>query len=237
MPEELLHPYQYFANELNSIGNPVGVATMYYPGAGLDWESINVVLSALNNSNRRPSLLQVIYVDYDPSIKQGDVTAFAERTLRMELGLEVSDRQDLNFADFKERSAESFFPTAKEAVPACLECSGDQDFFGMRWLYRDARLSFTYLKTEAIFTYKILLKNKVFPDLVVLQDHGWGGGWTPFSGPESLLLAASKRHMPKYLYVASNGKPWPDYLKVSSAYAGRGQMHDHDRTLYRYKHN
>jgi len=237
MPEELLHPYQYFANELNSLGNPVGVATMYYPGAGLDWEPLNVGLSALNNSNRRPSLLQVIYVDYEPSIKHEDVTRFAERTLRIELGLEVLDRQDLNFADFNERSAESFFPAATETVPACLECSGDQDFFGMRWLYRDARLSFIYLKTEAISTYKILLKNKIYPDLVVLQDHGWGGGWTPFSGSQSLLLAASKRHMPKYLYVASNGDPWPGYLKVSSAYAGRGQMHDHDRALYRYKHD
>jgi hypothetical protein len=224
MPEELPEPYDFFVHEENLLGNPLGVATMYYPGAGLDWEPINLMMSATANRTRPLSLLQVIYVDYAPFFTREEVTNFVERTLRYELGLEAYESRELSPSDFRVRGLQDFFPP--EGAFFRPE-DQDPEFFGMRWNLREPRISFTYLKAEAIYTYQILRKNKIIPDLIVLQDHGFGGGWTDFGGHHSLLFQASKLSLPKYLYA------WPGYVQVTNAYAGRGQMHQFERALFR----
>jgi hypothetical protein len=59
------------------------------------------------------------------------------------------------------------------------------------------------------------------PYAVVVQDHGFGGNWTTFGGDGSPLWSLARRGaLPKWLLVADNTTPWPDYQVASNTDCG-----------------
>ena len=96
-------------------------------------------------------------------------------------------------------------------------------------------LTLVLLPTEAIGTFRYLLRRKVTIDAVVLQEHGFGGQWTNFGG-ESMLYEACQQDpssCPQWLLIGENTKPWPGYSVASEGVVYRGQMHRFKRALYR----
>ena len=98
---------------------------------------------------------------------------------------------------------------------------------------RSTRLIF--LRTEAHQTYCNLLNTTLRPNMVVLQDHGFGGNWQDFGNEESpmYLAALEQRALPPRLFVAeSNTRPWPGYHRSGSEVLLEGQMHQYQRVVY-----
>ena len=93
-------------------------------------------------------------------------------------------------------------------------------------------LRFLYLDTEAIQTYlHIWGSAQLAPRLLVIQDHGFGGHWTPFGG-ESLLHAVAPV-LPEFLWVGHlNTQPWPGYQAISRPAREPYSMHNSERILY-----
>ena len=82
------------------------------------------------------------------------------------------------------------------------------------------RLSILHVGGEGIATFDALFcqRGNNPPFAILLQDHGYGGNWTKFGGPDSPLLKICTEHcrrFPKWLLVADNTDPWPGYAQVS----------------------
>jgi hypothetical protein len=94
-------------------------------------------------------------------------------------------------------------------------------------------LKFIFLRTEAHQTYANLLDTELQPDIVVLQEHGFGCNWQDFGGQSAMHSAAAiTRNLPRWLFVAENTKPWPGYEQVETFAVQDGQMHAHGRALF-----
>lgn len=80
------------------------------------------------------------------------------------------------------------------------------------------RLALIYLSTDAITAYLKLFNKKRTPFINVLQDHAMGGNYTTF-GRRGLLDQISLKHSinPLYLYVATNTRPWDNYIRLNLA--------------------
>jgi hypothetical protein len=109
-----------------------------------------------------------------------------------------------------------------------------------------------YLGTDAIKTYEVLFNFGLIPDVILLQDHGFGGQWRQFKvypdseyGPaeESYLytLVMKLGKPPKYLFAQHwDGEfetisPWPEYIQVTDPIALGGDMHGFKRCLFKKK--
>lgn len=95
-----------------------------------------------------------------------------------------------------------------------------------------SRINFIYLNTEAIQTYLHLWGAvHLAPLIVVVQNHGLGGLWTPLDG--DCLLFASAPVLPLFLYVGDiNSQPWPGYKRISCTVSDPFSMHKSQRSLY-----
>lgn len=192
---------------------------LYYPGAGTDYGPLQHF--ALNLD-----LAVAVYVDYLAS----------PSTIREML-----------------RSVSATEPTLQRVTPRDLGCRGWADF----WPDQERSLMFArpsrafgfqcdlqihpgrstrliYLATEAHQTYHRLLGTALQPDLVVLQDHGFGGNWRDFGGESPMYrMACAAGALPSLLFSAGeNTRVWPGYGAVGEPVLLAGQMHDYCRTLY-----
>lgn len=96
------------------------------------------------------------------------------------------------------------------------------------------QVDFIFLHVDAIGAWKHLVRAGYKPDVVVLQDHGFGGNWGHFGGEREFYRAVQQAgHWPEYLLVADNTRPWPGYRAMSSSGHQAGQMHGHHRAIYR----
>lgn len=232
-------PSEYLASNSSSGFNPSGVATLYYPGAGTDYGPIRMVLEAMDREKYeqpcRTAFLSVYYVDYSPDATLEKIRKF--------LGSELPQNLDpyRRYIDEPftgvELSPEDFgAPLEKFFSDEGMFNAADQDFFGLRCTYPGLQLCVTYLKTEALATLKVMTRKGIHPNMVVLQDHGWGGNWFSFSGADSPLRKVLKVP-PRYLYVGGNTESWPGYNPVSEASIDPGQGFEfpHPRKLFEYR--
>ncbi len=98
------------------------------------------------------------------------------------------------------------------------------------------RLALLVIGGEAVATYDALFcqVGSVAPYAVLLQDHGFGGNWTRFGGPDSPLFQLAAAHgLPEWTFIGdtSGTAPWPSYHVVSGP--DQGGMHNVPRRLYR----
>lgn len=94
-----------------------------------------------------------------------------------------------------------------------------------------------YLATEGHKTYQNLLGTRLQPDLVVLQDHGFGGNWRDFGGFSPMYrMARAASALPPLLFSAGeNTRVWPGYQAIGEPVLLRGQMHQYERRLYQHR--
>lgn len=231
-------PSEYLASNSSSGFTPSGIATLYYPGAGTDYGPIHMVLEAMYREKLlqscRTAFLSVYYVDYSPDETLEKIRMFLESELPRNLDpYRMYDDKPITSVKL---SPEDFGAPLKNFFSQeGLFHASNQDFFGLRYTYPSMRLSVTYLKTEALATLKVITRKGIHPNIVVLQDHGYGLNWFRFSGAESPLRKGLKVP-PRYLYVGGNTEAWPHYRPVSEASIDPGQGFEfpHSRQLFEY---
>lgn len=221
-PEEYLHTIARKSFDVS------GVPIIYYPGAGEDSGPIELLLSSSDEG------LIAVYADY--LVQHEEIDRLIKKLTKSNRS-ESPKITKLSPNDFGVKSTRNFWPSRA----ACTEyewerlqfvtrsMSGDE-FFGMRFFFHQLNLTLIYLKTEAIQTLKVLQKNSLFPDLVVLEDPNYGGEWTLFGGC-SKLYEASKRK-PKLIYVSENTQAWPGYKLVTESRVDAASCHRQERAIY-----
>lgn len=216
-------------------GNPSASACLYYPGAYTDTGPLDLILRSRSPDGWQPfnAFATAIYVDIN--IDAEGIENLVNRMKRL-YSTRIALVTDISPADFGSFKHENFLPDPDdrfyESVPgyAGEYLLMDRDFFGVRIFFPEIQLNLVYLRAEAIQTYRILQKAKIYPNIVVLQDHGpWGFQYATFYG-ESLIYKAAKV-LPDYLYLANEGVPWPGFERVSDAYRDAGQEHHYERYL------
>ena len=195
---------------------------LYYPGAGTDYGPLQHF--ALNLD-----LAVAVYVDY--LIKPSMIRDMLYSVSATEPTLQTVSPRDLGcraWADFwpeEERSLMFARPSRAFGFQCDLQIHPG----------RSTRL--IYLATEGHQTFGRLLGTALQPDLVVLQDHGFGGNWCDFGGDSPMYRIAHEADaLPSLLFSADgNTRVWPGYEAVGEPMLLAGQMHAYRRCLYRLK--
>lgn len=184
---------------------------LYYPGSGMDLSPL-YIFGILGNTK------STYFADYFKSYFDSVADNF-----------DIFNVASLNPQDFNRHSWDEFWydhPDAKD-FSVDPEIAGGLSFeIALPNLVNEQVAEVTYLNTEAVGTAKILLENGIRPDVVVLQDHGFGGEWTRFDG-ELFRNQFAPDYLPEYLYVAVDGPtsdPWPGYSQVTEPFNPEKQV-------------
>lgn len=197
--------------------------SLYYPGAGYDFSTLQFFMenSGVNN---------FYYSDYMNIDIKHDTVLDEIKKWFLKFDYELENAISIRPSHFKQRNWNNFWhPNENARFGSNTEYSFISKFIisrgGKSWnLY--------YFGTEAIATYEILLKNKIFIDVIVTQDHGLGGLWTSFCD-NSLLEEISVHYnmRPKFLF-SGGGNTWQGYEDASDWF-GKFGMHEAERKLYK----
>ena len=204
--------------------NPIPGGMLYYPGSGTDYGPMKLFYEI-------GKACRFIYADY--LTKRAD----AEKITQWLWEKYEHSVKELEPKKFRARQwADLWHPAVREKRQKDVLSS-----YGFQQEIRTGtgkdHLDFYFLWVDAIGAWKHLVRAGYKPDVVVLQDHGFGCNWTTpdgFGGNGALCREVQKAgHWPEYLLVADNSRPWPGYLAVSSGGPQAGQMHGHHRAIYR----
>ena len=240
----MLPPLDYLRQlGLDKWGSPVESGCLYYPGAYLDTGPLELLLLSRSTSVYEPfdSFATAIYVDIN--ITEELILQLVNR-IKSIFQISTAIPFQLQPKDFGCVSANDFYPQLddlffkSEPNYATHYQPGLEGFFGVKILFPEIGFALIYLKAEGIQAYRVLLRAKVAPNIVVLQDHGVFGFQHSTFYRGSLLNKAAKP-LPQYLYIDVAGDPWAGYERVSQTYVDRGQDHRQARCLYvrKYKVN
>ena len=194
--------------------------TVFYPGAGTDIHDIAIF------ADHGASCF--VHADY---LEAPDLSGALE-----ESGFEVLHSERLTFQNLTETAglseSERFLAndwqdfTNAEAVREGIS----------RWYVFQSghkTLSMLQIFGEAHWVYEeIFAKNKKAAFGILLQDHGFGGGWARFGGASRLYELAQAR-LPQWLVVAENTDVWPGYDLSNEYHVGAGGQHGAGRDLWR----
>jgi len=178
---------------------------VYYPGSGDDFSSLQLF-------GRFANIEKIIFTDY---FNAPEITKIRE--LIDERGENVVKIMPKHF---NKRQWHQFWPSDRAAF--------SEEYIHPRYAWgrllefkpKNKSFQFYYLGTEAVKTVSILIENGIHPDVLVLQDHGFGGNWTVF-GRENLHLYNSMiNHLPEYILLDPKGNTdiWPGYKQVTKTY-------------------
>jgi hypothetical protein len=222
---------------------PDAFELIYYPGAGQDF-------SPLQLFGNHALVKGIYFSDYANNqdslgINESNVTDVRDR-----LDLRGEKVIVLNPEDFNRGQWADFWPQASdlwERKEQAFEADRHpDDAWGRKLAFNHPQkhehtLDFYYLGTEGIKTVEVLIENGVVPDVLVLQDHDCGGGWSVFGGADSPLDQVMRHHLPKYILAEPNSTTvmWPGYEQVTRAYNpplhAAGAQHRNARALFKRK--
>lgn len=211
--------YKLEANTLSSLSK---CKTLFYPGAGYDFSTIEFFIENSNINN-------FYYADYF-NLEINNETIFKNLTNWFgKWGYQIIEQIEISPSFFNEKNWDKFwYPSSAVRFGSDLELSFITKYIiekeGKTWnLY--------YFGTEGIATYEVLLRNKISLDVVVTQDHGLGGCWTSFCNDSLLETTASKYKMlPKI--ILSGGDAWKGYQEASDWF-GKFGMHEGKRKIWK----
>lgn len=214
--------------------------TLYYPGAGADYSPMELLYENTDIQN-------VVYSDYNECYSDNDNSLIKRGILPQNYFFKQFNAKCflLNPTDYKKSSwSEFWWPSVNST-----EFSNPIHAWGTRMKLKNQvtkrELDFTYLGTEGAQTAAVLHENEVFPDVLVLQDHGTGGNWSSFGlisieeQNEPPLYQALVKNLPKYLLAETGGSTniWPGYKQVTLPYVIPENMlkpqHNNERALYK----
>ena len=211
--------YKLEANTLSSLSK---CKTLFYPGAGYDFSTIQFFIENSNINN-------FYYADY-MNLEIHNETIFNNLTNWFgKWDYKIIEQIEIPPSFFKEKNWDKFwYPSSAARYNSELELSFITKYIiekeGKTWnLY--------YFGTEGIATYEVLLRNKISLDVVVTQDHGQGGCWTSFCNDSLLETTASKYKMlPKI--ILSGGVAWKGYQEASDWF-GKFGLHERKRKIWK----
>jgi hypothetical protein len=203
----------------------------YYPGGGRDW-------SPINRYADEDLFDFFVYADY--IVSMNDVI----NSLTIDLnGFQIIDTTELGPGTsngFLRDWADYYEPGADWGDP------NNGYLLRVRLLTPMGRtITLFYFGTEAIGTIRILTASVGRPLMVVVQDHGLGGYWTPFGGSSQLYQAflryigppqnqkVVRRFLPRFIYVAEGTDAWPSYLEFSELEEQTHDMYGVPKRLFR----
>jgi len=181
----------------------VTLQTLYYPGARMDLGPFEIFAGSAK-------LTRVIYADY--GIDESSAGSLIKSIARWK----CTSFQKLNPANFGVDSWDAFWPDD----PASLRHRQPANAFGCTAHLSNElghEVEFTYFGTEGHQTLEVLIRCRLKPSTIVLQDHGFGLGWARFGG-DSLMyrLARDLRALPRFLLIAAKTRTWPGYHQVTN---------------------
>ena len=205
----------------------------YYPGGWRDW-------SPINRYADEDLFDFFVYADY--LVSMNDVIDSLTNEL---YGFQIIDTTELgpgtcggrlcDWADYYEQAADWGNPNNGYLLRVRLLTPAGRN------------ITLFYFGTEAIGTLRVLSSSVGRPLLVVVQDHGLGGFWTPFGGPSLLYQALAgnnaqlqnhriMRHfLPRFIYVAEGTEAWPSYFECSDLEEQSHAMHDVPKRLFKFR--
>jgi hypothetical protein len=205
--------------------NPDVGKVLYYPGSGTDFEMMKIFIES-------STINEVYYADYmdNVNIDQALGALGGEWDVINESVLIPLNFHKKSWADFWYDNVVS------------TKFSGPHHAHGIRITLQKNKtgkiVTFYYLKTEGIGTYKVLLENEIRPDVIILQDHGFGCQWAGASfgyngDVQTSLYGTSKafHHFPKYLFVGVNTSVWQGYYMLTEFEGSYGSA-GHKRGLF-----
>ena len=207
---------------------------LYYPGAYDDGEP-------LRDFNKTNHLHTFFYVDYlmneaDLRKKLTDNNAFTGYTLL--------DIQNLTPKELVPDGWTRHFTPTREDIER-MPNDAQQNTFGLIAIFEREptfddshgakRFALIYLKSDGIATYDAVFANyKNPPQVLVLQDHGFGCGYAPFGNDGPLVKIANITNCyPNYIFCAENTLIWDGYEKVDGLFPEIAEMHYTKRILYK----
>lgn len=195
---------------------------LYYPGAGTDYGPLQHF--ALNMD-----LAVAVYVDY--LIKPDMIHDMLRR-----LSATTHELQRVSPRDLACHAWADFWPDDSRSL-LFAKPSHAFGFMCDLQIHPERSTRLIYLATEGHKTYQNLLGTRLQPDLVVLQDHGFGGNWRDFGGFSPMYrMARAASALPPLLFSAGeNTRVWPGYQAIGEPVLLRGQMHQYERRLYQHR--
>jgi hypothetical protein len=201
---------------------PDAFKTVYYPGAGQDF-------SPLQLFGNHAHVQSIYFTDYENNLgilysNDPKVTDVRDR-----LDERAENVTELSPKDFDKKQWADFWPQESDAwagiKEAFLPSHHPVHAWGRRVTFNQHQKSnhafdFYYLGTEGVKTAEVLIENGTILNVLVLQDHGFGGNWSVFGGADSPLYRAMEQNLPKYILAElnSNIEMWPGYEQVTRTY-------------------
>ena len=226
-------PAEYLYQAGSNKWGPLGGALLYYPGAFTDTGPLELLINARfhGEGDSLDFPIAAIYVDVEASSDQAGEFCDSIMQRFATDKYQITPLQPDHFG----KTRADFYP--KEHDPYYAEIDGyaghypipDNLYFGTRLTFPGINLSLIYLKAEAIQTYRLLQGLQIYPNIIALQDHGYGGQFATYYG-NSLLHRAAKK-APNFLYIEQNQDMWPGYIQASAPHVDEGQMHNFPRVL------
>jgi hypothetical protein len=215
----------------------VATPMLFYPGSGADGSPIAFF-------NQRHALHCAVYADYGISLSA--LKALLDDPLSGFRGYEMIVQQELQERDLVPTGWQPHvdmrarFDASRRLQGALEQPFGyfvvfqRQEGFGPE--HGAERFALLFLGADGIATYDALWCQAERPDppeIVVIQDHGFGGNYDHF-GHGGLLhkIASEAGALPQHLFVADNSEPWDGYVVNDPEISSRGGMHGHLRVLW-----
>ncbi len=194
-----------------NISDVLKTRNVYYPGAGVDGQPIKTF-----NSAQFAHLF--VYVDY--GMKQDDI----ENRLAIDglKGYKSIDKVQLKEVNVETQKITHTFIQIFEKNNIANEIGSD-------------RFALLYICADGIAAYNALFgKNLMKIDLLVLQDHGFGGNYDKF-GKGGLMekIAIQTGAYPEYILCEDNDTVWSGYEVVEGLDYVVGGMHLNQRYLFK----
>ena len=223
-PKEILERLQKdFEQSLNwNNWSKIGrhVKSVYYPGAGKDF-------STLSYLHKKYQIREFMFSDYNESPNErpfeNEKNEEIDGLLFNVIGEQFPDDYScVSWIDFWDKRSPKISSFNEK------NCSIKKVSLNIE----DSDVNLKYFYTEAVGTFRVLNNSGIFPDLVVLQDHGFGGNWAQFGGNSPLYqVALASGQLPKYLFVGDNTEPWDGYT-LYDVFHGEFGSAKHKRALY-----
>ena len=174
------------------------ISTLYYPGAGNDFKTLSFIAE-------NTALESAFFADYTSELR---VTA---DTLQAMPNWIVENSAELGPDFLRQNSWTAYWYDLGSATEFANPANAFITKYQLFHQPSGKKLDFYYLGTEGIKTYQLLLENDITPDMLVLQDHGFGANWDKFGGSSKLSSVQSSQS--PILFIGENTEPWPGYEK------------------------
>jgi hypothetical protein len=209
--------------------NPKVGTTLFYPGSGDDFQPLSDFISG-------SSIDKVYYVDYNENINLSSENVIAA------LGSDwyIIEEAQLTPKNFNQNDWTDFWYNIDKVDPQY----DPTKVYGFEIVLKNKLnrklCHFHFLRTEAIKTFLILFNSLLTapPDVIVLQDHGFGGNWGnqvfgygEDNNAKFYGINKVSEKMPPFIYVAENTHPWPEYEQITDFEGSYGSA-GHRRALF-----